>query len=131
MIFGHVQHLSQTPTIVPILQASPIILPGTRINEENLIKKKCQNINEIDGPISFSCTICIGSVTADSITSKSAIQAIPQAKTVNTTIVTTVASSTVSMPQLHSHLAKAITENKSSVVQTSLTVSAVVTSSPK
>ncbi|XP_034338374.2 helicase domino isoform X3 [Magallana gigas] len=99
MIFGHVQHLSQTPTIVPILQASPIILPG--------------------------------SVTADSITSKSAIQAIPQAKTVNTTIVTTVASSTVSMPQLHSHLAKAITENKSSVVQTSLTVSAVVTSSPK
>nr|XP_034338376.1 helicase domino isoform X5 [Crassostrea gigas] len=72
-----------------------------------------------------------GSVTADSITSKSAIQAIPQAKTVNTTIVTTVASSTVSMPQLHSHLAKAITENKSSVVQTSLTVSAVVTSSPK
>uniref|UniRef100_K1QQY7 Helicase domino n=1 Tax=Magallana gigas TaxID=29159 RepID=K1QQY7_MAGGI len=65
------------------------------------------------------------------ITSKSAIQAIPQAKTVNTTIVTTVASSTVSMPQLHSHLAKAITENKSSVVQTSLTVSAVVTSSPK
>lgn len=72
-----------------------------------------------------------GSVTADSITSKIAIQPIPQAKTMTTTIVTTVASSTVSMPQLHSHLAKAITENKSSVVQTSLTKSTVATSSPK
>ncbi|XP_022342498.2 helicase domino-like isoform X2 [Crassostrea virginica] len=98
MIFGHVQHLSQPPTIVPILQASPIILSGAGSTESS--------------------------------TSKSTTQ-LPLVKTSTTTTVTTATSSApVSMPQLHSHLAKAITESKTPVVQTSLTKSTVSTSSP-
>ncbi|XP_048751446.2 helicase domino-like isoform X4 [Ostrea edulis] len=97
MIFGHVQHLSQPPTILPILQASPIILPGT--------------------------------VSTDILAPKSTIQSIPVQRTVSTTTVTTITvSAPVSMPQLQSHLAKAITESKSSVAQTSSTKSTVAAS---
>ncbi|XP_061196592.1 helicase domino-like [Saccostrea echinata] len=101
MIFGHVQHLSQPPTILPILQAGPIILPGT------------------------------GAVTTDSLAAKSTTQSVPAQKIVTTTSMTTVTLATpLSMPQLHSHLAKAITDSKPPAAQTSSTKSNVTAASP-
>lgn len=71
-----------------------------------------------------------GAGSTESSTSKSTTQ-LPLVKTSTTTTVTTATSSApVSMPQLHSHLAKAITESKTPVVQTSLTKSTVSTLSP-
>ncbi|XP_062606790.1 helicase domino-like isoform X2 [Saccostrea cucullata] len=100
MIFGHVQHLTQPPTILPILQAAPIILPGT------------------------------GAVSTDSLATKSTTQSVPAQRIVTTSVTTVTLSTPLTMPQLHSHLAKAITDSKPPTAQTSSTKSTVTAASP-